>query len=257
MSRIVFFAYGAVSYAIFFATFLYTAGFLTNLFVPKSIDRTGSGGEIAGVATAVGMNLLLLSLFAIQHSGMARPGFKRAWTRIVPEPIERATYVLFSSLVLIAVIALWQPIPGLVWHFESSLGRGIGLGLFGLGIGTVLYSTMLIDHFELFGLRPCLEVLMRRPARDDDFVTPSLYRYVRHPLYVGWLITLWATPSMSYGHLLFSAVCTAYIGVAVQLEERDLVAAFGRRYREYQETTPMFVPGTRRSASQMASGTAV
>jgi len=238
MQRIAQFAYGALSYAIFFGTFLYTAGFLTNQVVPKSID-SGIPGSV-GIAAAI--NLGLLALFAIQHSGMARPAFKRAWTRIIPEPIERATYVLLSSIVLIAVIAFWQPIAGSVWHFDSFVGQAIGYGLFALGLSTVLYSTMLIDHLELFGLRQVFDELMQRPARDDDFVTPSLYRYVRHPLYVGWFITLWATPSMSMGHLLFAGVCTAYILIAVRLEERDLVDAFGKRYEDYQASTPMFIP---------------
>ncbi len=238
MSRIAQFAYGALSYALFFGTFLYTAGFLTNQFVPRSIDS----GETGALGTAIAIDLGLLALFAIQHSGMARPGFKRVWTRIVPQPIERATYVLLSSVVMIAVFALWRPLPGVIWSFDSVVGQAIGYGLFAMGLGTVLYSTMLIDHFELFGLRQVWDRLMKRAPRDDDFVTPSLYRHVRHPLYVGWFVTLWATPSMSSGHLLFAAVCTAYILIAVRLEERDLVSLFGRRYQNYQASTPMFIP---------------
>ena len=141
-----------------------------------------------------------------------------------------------------AVFAFWRPLPETIWSFESTLGQAIGLGLFAVGLGTVLYSTLLIDHFELFGLRQVWDGLMRRDAREETFVTPSLYRFVRHPLYVGWFVTLWATPTMTVGHLLFAWVCTAYILVAVRLEERDLVAAFGRRYEQYQATTPMFVP---------------
>ena len=238
MQRIAHLVYGAIAYAIFFATFVYTAGFLTNLFVPKSIDS----GATEALGTAVAIDLALLAAFALQHSGMARPAFKRAWTRIVPEPIERSTYVLLSSLVLIAVMAFWHPIPGTVWQAESTLGRAIGYGAFVFGVGLVLYSTMLIDHFELFGLRQVWDRLRGHPERPDDFVTPSLYRFVRHPLYVGWFITLWATPFMTTGHLLFASVCTAYVLVAVQLEEGDLVSAFGGRYSAYQETTPMFVP---------------
>lgn len=238
MKRVAQFVYGATSYAIFFATFLYTAGFLQNLVVPKSIDS----GTPGATGTAIAVNLGLLSLFAIQHSGMARPGFKQVWTRFVPERIERASYVLFSSVVLLAVIVWWQPMTGTIWHFESGLGQAIGYGLFALGLSTVLYSTMLIDHFELFGLRQVFDELMNRPQKKDDFTTPSLYRFVRHPLYVGWFITLWATPSMSTGHLLFASVCSAYILVAVKLEERDLVDAFGQRYEQYQQTTPMFIP---------------
>lgn len=238
MKRIAIFAYGVVSYLLFFGTFLYTAGFLTNLLVPKSIDS----GVPGSVGTALAVDLALLSLFAIQHSGMARPAFKRVFTRVVPEPMERPTYVLASSVVLIAVMALWQPLAGTLWHFESGLGYALGLGLLGVGLGLVLYSTILIDHFELFGLRQVFVHLMRRPKQQDDFVTPSLYRYVRHPLYVGWFITLWATPSMSLGHLLFAGVCTGYILVAVRLEERDLLDVFGDRYARYRWTTPMFLP---------------
>lgn len=245
MSRYAQFAYGALSYAIFFATFLYTAGFLLDLALPKTIDSGTPGGFAASVAIDLG----LLTLFAVQHSGMARPGFKRVWTRIVPEPIERATYVLLSSVVMIAVMGSWQPIGGVLWHFASGPGLVMGYAFFVLGLGTVLYSTMLIDHFELFGLRQVFDVLMRRPARDDDFRTPSLYRFVRHPLYAGWFITLWSTPSMSMGHLLFAGVCSAYIGIAVRFEERDLVQAFGTRYRNYQATTPMFVPAARKSTN--------
>jgi protein-S-isoprenylcysteine O-methyltransferase Ste14 len=248
MKRLIFFAYGALSYAIFFATFLYTGAFLMNLEVPKTIDS----GEPGSIATAVAVNLGLLALFAIQHSGMARPAFKRAWTRIIPMPIERATYVLLSSIVLIIVMAFWQPMAGTLWHFTSDAGRAVGFGVFGLGIATVLYSTMLIDHFELFGLRQVIDQWMRRPARDGDFVTPSLYRFVRHPLYVGWFVTLWATPSMSMSHGLFAAVSTAYILIAVQLEERDLIAAFGSRYEMYCATTPMFIPRGRKANSGLA-----
>lgn len=242
MQRIAHFAYGALSYAVFFGTFLYTAGFLTNRFVPKSIDS----GETGSLGTAVAIDLSLLALFAVQHSGMARPAFKRAWIRIVPEPIERATYVLLSSLVMIAIFAFWRPLPETIWSFESTLGQAIGYGLFAVGVGTVLYSTLLIDHFELFGLRQVWNGLIRRDVREDAFVAPSLYRFMRHPLYVGWFVTLWATPSMTVGHLLFAWICTAYILVAVRLEERDLVSAFGRRYEQYQATTPMFVPKGRR-----------
>jgi len=175
MKRLSIFSFGAFSYAVFFATFLYTAGFLSNLFVGKTID----GGQQGPVGFAVAVNLGLLSLFAIQHSGMARPAFKEVWTRIIPASIERATYVLLSSLVLIAVIVYWEPIGGTLWHFDSGAGFVIGHSLFVMGLGLVLYSTMLIDHFELFGLRQVFEVLMQKPQKEDDFVTPSLYRYVR------------------------------------------------------------------------------
>lgn len=238
MKRIAFFLYGAFSYLVFVGTFLYTAGFLVNLFVPQSVDGDVSAAPDHAIAT----NLLLLAFFAVQHSGMARPAFKRVWTQIVPEPIERATYVLSSSIALIALMTFWQPIEGTLWHFESGLPYFLGLGTFAFGIGLVVYSTMLIDPFEFFGLRQVLATLRKKPARDGDFVTPSLYRFVRHPLYVGWFITLWATPSMSVGHLLFAAFLTAYVLIAVRYEERDLVNAFGRAYARYQQSTPMFIP---------------
>lgn len=238
MQRIAHLAYAAFAYAFFFATFAYMAGFLTNQFVPKSIDS----GAAEALGTAVAIDLGLLALFAIQHSGMARPAFKRAWTRLVPQPIERATYVLLSSVVLIAAMAYWQPIPGNVWHFESPLAQAVGYGLFGLGLATIFYSTVLIDHFELFGLRQVWDPIRGNAPREDTFEMPSLYRFVRHPLYVGWFIALWATPSMTTGHLLFAGVCSAYVVVAVRLEERDLVDHFGRRYEAYQQTTPMFIP---------------
>lgn len=233
--------YGVVSYALFLGTFLYTAGFLVNLGVPKSIDS----GEPIGTGLAAAIDLGLLALFAIQHSGMARPGFKRVLTRFLPRPIERATYVLLSSVAMIGVMTCWQPIEGAIWHVEDGPGAWLGYGTFALGLGLVLYSTMLISHFELFGLRQVWDRLRQRPARDEAFVTPSLYRYVRHPLYLGWLVTLWATPSMTTGHLLFASGCSAYILVAVQLEENDLIRAFGDRYRAYRRSTPMLVPRPR------------
>lgn len=244
MSRSLHLAYALACYAIFLATFVYTAGFLLGVVVPKTIDS----GPPGPVGRAIAIDLALLSLFAIQHSGMARPAFKRRWTRIVPAPIERATYVLISSGVLIAVMAYWQPISGHLWHFEAGVGRVVGMAGFALGVGLVLYSTMLIDHFELFGLRTVWARWRGAATRDDDFVTPSLYRFIRHPLYVGWFVTLWATPTMSWGHLLFAAVASGYILVAVRLEERDLIAAFGARYEDYRATTPMFVPRGRGTA---------
>ena len=233
--------YGVTSYALFLGTFLYTAGFLVNLGVPKSIDS----GEPIGTGIAAAIDLGLLALFAIQHSGMARPGFKHVLTRFLPRSIERATYVLLSSVAMIAVMTFWQPIEGAIWHAADGPGLWLGYGAFALGLGLVLYSTMLISHLELFGLRQVWDQLRQRPARDAAFVTPSLYRYVRHPLYVGWLVTLWATPSMTTGHLLFASVCTAYILVAVQLEENDLIRVFGDRYRAYRRSTPMLVPRPR------------
>jgi protein-S-isoprenylcysteine O-methyltransferase Ste14 len=239
MSRIVAFAYGVICYAVFFASFLYAIAFVGDLpIVPKTID-SGTPGPL-GVALFV--NLSLLTVFALQHSVMARPAFKRVFTRTVPEPVERSTYVLLSTACLAALFALWQPIGGVVWDITSPPFRALFQGLFFAGFGLVLYSTFLIDHFDLFGLRQVWLFLRGKPYTGKPFRTPSLYRWIRHPLYAGWLLAFWATPTMSGGHLLFALVTTAYIVVAMVLEERDLIAHFGDTYRRYQETTPRFLP---------------
>jgi protein-S-isoprenylcysteine O-methyltransferase Ste14 len=237
----IFFAYGVVCYAIFFATFLYTIGFLGNAVVPKTIDS----GETGPLAAAIAIDLVLLGLFGVQHSVMARPGFKAMWTKIVPQPIERSTYVLASSLVLILLYWQWRPLPQTVFAFTSDAGVAIAYAVFALGWFVVLYSTFLINHFDLFGLRQVFLHLRSRPATQLPFATPSLYRLVRHPLYVGWLMTFWATPNLTAGRLLFAAVTTAYIFIAVRFEERDLVAIHGRDYEHYRERTPMMVPRIR------------
>jgi protein-S-isoprenylcysteine O-methyltransferase Ste14 len=231
--------YGVVCYAIFFSTFLYLLAFLADVVVPKTV-------ETAGAATpawrALLVDLGLLALFGLQHSAMARPGVKARLTRIVPRPIERSTYVLASSVVLILLFWQWRPIPAPVWEIESALGRGLARGLFVLGAGLVLYSTCLIDHFDLFGLRQVVLYFRRRAYSEKRFATPSLYRLIRHPLYVGWIVTFWAAPAMSAGHLLFAAAMTGYILLAIPLEERDLAAALGEPYRRWRERTPAFVP---------------
>lgn len=240
-ARIAALTYGVVCYSLFFATFLYLVAFLAGFAMPKAIDT--------GVATDLGraflVNTALLALFGVQHSVMARPGFKRAWTRIVPAPVERSTYVLASSLVLIVIFWQWQPIAAPVWEVESAAGRGLLYGLFGLGVATVLYSTLLIDHFDLFGLRQVALYFSRRSYSERHFVLPGLYRFVRHPLYVGWIVTFWAAPTMSAGHLLFALGMTAYILLAIPLEERDLEELHGEPYRAWRERTPMFVPRPR------------
>jgi protein-S-isoprenylcysteine O-methyltransferase Ste14 len=240
MKRALVFVYGVLCYAIFFATFLYTVGFLGNLVVPKSVD-SGAAGAFGG---ALLVDTALLVLFGLQHSVMARPGFKAWWTRIVPHSIERSTYVLASSAALALLYGLWQPIPMSVWHAEGVAGAALQ-GLFFAGVGLVLYSTFLIDHFDLFGLRQVFLHLRRRAYQEKRFTTPSLYKRIRHPLYLGWFVTMWATPSMSAGHFLFALVLTAYIYLAIPLEERDLSAALGANYRRYRERTPMFVPRPR------------
>jgi protein-S-isoprenylcysteine O-methyltransferase Ste14 len=238
MKRWLIFAYGVVSYAIFFATFLYAIGFVGNLFVPKSMD---SAPEVPlGVALLIDAGLL--GLFAIQHSVMARPAFKRWWTRVIPQEAERSTYTLLSSLALIALFAFWEPMGGVVWNVESPVAQLLIQTAYAFGWLLVLVSTFLINHFDLFGLRQVWLQLRRRPYTPLPFKTPILYRYVRHPLYVGWFFAFWATPTMTVTHLVFAIATTAYILIAIQLEERDLVTAFGERYVSYRRATPMLIP---------------
>jgi len=242
-------AYGVVSYAIFFATYLYAIGFIGNVLVPKSIDSARSGP----LATALLVNLGLLGLFAVQHSVMARPAFKRWWTRIVPEPAERSTYVLFSSLALIALFALWQPIGGVVWNVENTFGRALLIGACAFGWGLVLVSTFLINHFDLFGLRQVWLQFRNRPYTKLHFRTPGPYKLVRHPLYVGWLFAFWATPTMTAAHLLFAVMCTGYILVAIQLEERDLIDVHPE-YAGYRKRVPMLIPLARKKRAAATTG---
>jgi protein-S-isoprenylcysteine O-methyltransferase Ste14 len=246
MKRIGYFLYGCVCYLIFFGTFLYAIGFIGNLVVPRTLD--GVASKPVGLAVAIDAGLLLL--FALQHSIMARQWFKERWTRIVPQPIERSTYVLFSSLALILLFARWEPVGGIIWSVEDPIGRMVLLSLFALGWVLVLVATFLINHFDLFGLRQVWLYLRGRPYSALPFGTPGLYRVVRHPLYVGWLLTFWMTPTMTISHLLFSVVTTAYILMAIQFEERDLIESHGSRYRHYKRTVPMLVPfATRRTHS--------
>lgn len=241
MKRISAFAYGVACYAVFFGTFLYAIGFLGNFGVPKSIDSGREGSTLM----ALMIDGALLALFAAQHSIMARPAFKRAWTKVVPEPVERSTYVLFSSVALLLMFALWQPIGGVLWDFSGGLGEPIMYGLYAMGLMIVLASTFLINHFDLFGLRQVYLYLIGQPYTHLAFRTPFFYRYVRHPLYVGWLLTFWAAPVMTVAHLFFALMTTAYILVAIQLEEADLVKVHGDRYRRYQANVPMIVPALR------------
>jgi protein-S-isoprenylcysteine O-methyltransferase Ste14 len=238
MRRIGVFVYGVVSYACFFATFLYAIGFVGGFAVPQSIDSSPEDS----LAKALLIDVLLLAIFALQHSVMARPAFKRWWTSIVPEPAERSTYVLFSSLALLFLFWQWRPIGGVVWQVEHPLGQALLYGLFGTGWLIVLVTTFLINHFDLFGLRQVWLYLRGEPYRPLGFVTPGPYRHVRHPLYVGWLLAFWATPTMTVAHLLFAVMTTAYILIAIQLEERDLVEAHGETYAEYRRNVPMLVP---------------
>ena len=243
LTRTLFFAYGAVSYLIFFGTFLYAIGFIGNIGVPTSLDRAPRDPWLVALAVNAG----LLALFAVQHSVMARPWFKRRWTRIVPKPIERSTYVLFSSLALILLFWQWRPLGGVVWSVEDPVGRAVLYGLFAFGWGLVLVATFLIDHFDLFGLRQVWLYLIGKPYTARELCTPWLYRYVRHPLYVGWFFAFWATPTMTISHLVFAVATTAYILIAIQFEERDLVREHGAAYEDYRRRVPMLIPGLRRS----------
>jgi protein-S-isoprenylcysteine O-methyltransferase Ste14 len=247
MRRIAILAYGLVSYGVFFAVFLYAIGFVGDFLVPKTVD-SGSPGPLGRALLA---DLALLALFALQHSGMARPAFKRWLVRIVPAAAERSTYVLLSSAALALLFAFWEPIPAPVWEARQPLVRTALEALYLGGWALVLYSTALIDHFDLFGLRQVVLHFGDRPYRGRPFATPSLYRWIRHPLYVGWLVVFWATPAMTAGHLLLAGVVTAYILVAIRLEERDLHATLGERYALWRAATPMFVPRlVRRPAGQ-------
>ena len=240
MGRILSFIYGVIAYILFFLTFLYAIGFVGDIFVPKTIN---SGmDKTAEWQMAVVINIILLSVFALQHSIMARPGFKRWWTTIIPWSIERSTYVLLSSLALILIFYYWQPLLGVVWHVDNRMGAILLTALFWLGWAIVLLSTFMINHFELFGLQQVYLNLKQKELSRPDFKTPMLYKFVRHPIMLGFIIAFWATPHMTTGHLLFAVVTTAYILVALQLEEHDLLQVFGDRYREYRKKVPMVIP---------------
>lgn len=238
MKKILALVYGIGSYLLFLATFLYAIGFVGNLFVPKSIDS----GVPGPFWLALSVNVALLVLFAVQHSVMARPRFKQWWTKIIPKPIERSTYVLFASLVLIVLFWQWRPMPQIVWSVHNEVGRLLIWALCGFGWGLVLVSTFLISHAHLFGVSQVHAYFRRRQLSEPSFQTPSLYRYVRHPMQAGFLIAFWATPLMTGGRLLFALGTTAYILVALQFEEHDLMAFFGKRYEAYRERVPMLIP---------------
>lgn len=244
MSRILAILYGAFCYALFLATFLYAIGFVTGAWVPKHVDS----GEAGSFATALAINLGLLGLFAVQHSGMARPGFKRWWTRVIPASVERSTYVLVSSLLLVVLFWFWRPLPQTLWEVEHPTARMAIFGVSMLGWLLVLTSTFLINHWELFGLRQVWRAGQPlEQALEQPFVVRALYRIVRHPMMLGFIVAFWAAPTMSLGHMLFTLMTTAYIVLAVRcLEERDLIAQFGDTYRDYQRRVPMLLPlGTR------------
>jgi methanethiol S-methyltransferase len=247
MKRMLAFVYGVACYGAFVVSLLYAIGFLGNFGVPKSID-SGPDGPIG---IALGIDGALLALFALQHSVMARPWFKQAWTRFVPEPVERSTYVLFSSVALLLLFWQWRPIGGTIWQVDGEIAFAAIAALYAAGLVIVLVSTFLINHFDLFGLRQVSLYLVGRPYTHLEFRTPFFYRYVRHPLYVGWLLTFWSAPVMTVAHLFFAVMTTAYILVAIRFEEADLVAAHGEKYSRYRRQVPMIVPalnGTSTSA---------
>lgn len=238
MGRMLALIYGIISYAAFLAAFCYAIVFVGDIYAPKTINS----GDPGALLPSLLINIGLLGLFAIQHSGMARPGFKKWWTKIIPKPIERSTYVLVASGTLFLLYWLWQPMPGVIWSVENEIGSLILWGLFGLGWGLVVYTTFLISHAHLFGLTQIRDFMKNRDRWEPDFQTPNLYQYMRHPMMFGFFLAFWAIPEMTAGHLLFSIATTGYILIALHLEENDLVQAFGERYRKYREQVPMFIP---------------
>ena len=240
MSGIAAALYSVICYVIFFVTFLYAIGFVENAYVPKSIDS----GTVGSLVPSLLINSLLLGVFAVQHSLMARPQFKAAWTRIVPRPVERSTYVLFSSLALILLFVFWQPLPQTVWFAEG--GTAQFLTAFSLlGWAMVLVSTFLISHFHLFGLHQGFARILGYEASGGPFVTPLFYKYIRHPIYAGFIIAFWAAPVMSLGHLVFAIATTGYVLIGIWFEERDLTEHFGARYTQYQQDVGMLLPKIR------------
>jgi methanethiol S-methyltransferase len=245
MGRTLAFVYGVVSYVVFFVTFLYAICFVGDFAVPRAIDY---GGPSSPFATALLINAALLGLFAVQHSVMARPGFKKWWTQYVPRHVERTTYVLLSSLALVLLFWQWRPMPGVVWSVQNAAGRYALLALFALGWLMVLLSTYLIDHFDLFGLKQVYLHMRGGEYKYPPFKTAGFYKFIRHPLLLGFIVAFWATPLMTVGHLVFAAATTAYMLIAIQLEERDL-ESFHSEYAEYKRQVPMLIPLPGRKAA--------
>ena len=238
MKKFIIFIYGILSYLMFLGVFIYAIGFIGNIKINNSLDSIPS----LSLTHALMINLGLLSLFALQHSGMARKGFKNWITKYIPEPAERSTYVLLSNIVMIVLFYFWQPMGGTIWSVESDFAKTSLMALFMFGWAIVLISTFLINHFHLFGLQQIWYQLLNKPIPPANFSQPSLYKSVRHPLYVGWIIVFWAAPTMTIAHMVFALMSTAYILVAIQFEEKDLIDEFGDEYRKYQEDVPMIIP---------------
>lgn len=238
MGRLLGFLYGILVYAVFFVTFLYAIGFVAGLGVPKTINM----GPAAPLTAALIIDVVLMSVFALQHSIMARPQFKRWWTKIISPALERSTYVLLASLALILMFWQWRPIPAVIWQVHNATAANALFALQAAGWAIVLLSTFLINHFELFGLHQVANNLLGKPMPVPHFRTPLFYKFVRHPIYLGFIIAFWATPTMTGGHLLFAAVTTAYIFVGIALEEHDLITVFGDQYRRYRRQVSMIVP---------------
>jgi len=253
MGRFIALIYGIAAYAMFFVTFLYAVAFVGNMPVPTTIDS----GAVAPLAEALIVNLILLSIFAMQHSVMARPAFKKWWTQFVPKPVERSTYVLLASLALVLLFWQWRPLPAVLWHVDQPQLAMVVTGLSHLGWLIVLSSSFLINHFELFGLHQVANNMTGRAMAEPRFRTPLYYKFVRHPIYLGFIIAFWATPTMTVGHLLFAAVTTAYIFVGIMLEERDLIDLFGDEYRRYRNRVSMLLPWRKSAPAADAEPNAV
>ncbi|HMU46865.1 MAG TPA: hypothetical protein PKC72_10880 [Chitinophagaceae bacterium] len=242
MKKFLYLMYGVISYFAFFGTILYAIGFVENLFVPKSID----GRAVVSTGKAILIDASLLLLFALQHSIMARPSFKKWWIRIVPEPLERSTFVLLASLCLILMMWQWQPIGGVIWSVQNKTVKTILLIVSLLGWGIVFISTFLINHFDLFGLRQVWFYFKGKPYKPLQFRLPLFYRFVRHPLYLGFLIAFWSASTMTITHLFFALLTTGYILTAIQFEEKDLITHFGEKYKNYKKKAPMIIPFTKK-----------
>jgi protein-S-isoprenylcysteine O-methyltransferase Ste14 len=245
MNKIIAVIYGVAAYLFFLGTFVYAIGFAGNIEVPKGIDD----GTISPLPVAISINMALLAVFALQHSVMARQGFKRMWTRIVPHSVERSTYVVAATLALALLLWQWRPLPGIVWDLRGTIGGSVLSILFVLGWLVLLASTFLVNHFELFGLAQVWAYTRGYELPKPAFRTPGLYRLVRHPLYAGFVIAFWSAPVMTVGHLMFSIATTGYILVGIFFEERDLIKTFGQRYREYRQRVPMLIPFPKRSGA--------